>query len=303
MKKGRPGVVLAALARPATSAPSPRRCCARRRRSACGSARSAAGSSSAASSPSRWPASRSASSSACSTARPSTPRPSTMTAARSRDDGPAGQGCVGRGARRRRGADVVSDLLDAPRDPYRGSFTRCSSRSPAASTPLWSRPSPRGRSVSARSPSPRSPRARRGRARGRPRGRAGDRDRARDARDRRARERGLPSQRPLALLSLQERALRAPRRARGTGAPCFPEPTPTTPGTGGPDCAPPRRTASSTRCSRPARARRAVRALAAALGVASAEKPASPCLASRIPYGTPVDARDARADRPRGGGA
>ena len=32
----------------------------------------------------------------------------------------------------------------------------------------------------------------------------------------------------------------------------------------------------------------AVRALAAALGVRSAEKPASPCLASRIPYGTPV---------------
>lgn len=32
----------------------------------------------------------------------------------------------------------------------------------------------------------------------------------------------------------------------------------------------------------------AVRALAAALGVRSADKPASPCLASRIPYGTPV---------------
>lgn len=34
----------------------------------------------------------------------------------------------------------------------------------------------------------------------------------------------------------------------------------------------------------------AVRALAAELGVPSARKPASPCLASRIPYGTPVDA-------------
>jgi pyridinium-3,5-biscarboxylic acid mononucleotide sulfurtransferase len=33
-----------------------------------------------------------------------------------------------------------------------------------------------------------------------------------------------------------------------------------------------------------------VRALAARLGIPSAEKPASPCLASRIPYGTPVDA-------------
>ena len=33
----------------------------------------------------------------------------------------------------------------------------------------------------------------------------------------------------------------------------------------------------------------AVRALAARLGVPSARKPASPCLASRIPYGTPVE--------------
>jgi uncharacterized protein len=33
-----------------------------------------------------------------------------------------------------------------------------------------------------------------------------------------------------------------------------------------------------------------VRALAARLGIPSADKPASPCLASRIPYGTPVDA-------------
>ncbi len=41
-----------------------------------------------------------------------------------------------------------------------------------------------------------------------------------------------------------------------------------------------------------------VRALAARLGVPSAEKPASPCLASRIPYGTPVDeATLARIDR------
>ena len=34
-----------------------------------------------------------------------------------------------------------------------------------------------------------------------------------------------------------------------------------------------------------------VRALAEQLGVPSARKPASPCLASRIPYGTPVDRR------------
>jgi pyridinium-3,5-biscarboxylic acid mononucleotide sulfurtransferase len=45
----------------------------------------------------------------------------------------------------------------------------------------------------------------------------------------------------------------------------------------------------------------AVRALAARLGVPSAQKPASPCLASRIPYGTPVErptlARIDRAER------
>jgi uncharacterized protein len=42
----------------------------------------------------------------------------------------------------------------------------------------------------------------------------------------------------------------------------------------------------------------AVRALAGRLGVPSARKPASPCLASRIPYGTPVDAATlARIDR------
>ncbi len=41
-----------------------------------------------------------------------------------------------------------------------------------------------------------------------------------------------------------------------------------------------------------------VRALAAGLGIPSAAKPASPCLASRIPYGTPVDAPTlARIDR------
>jgi uncharacterized protein len=42
----------------------------------------------------------------------------------------------------------------------------------------------------------------------------------------------------------------------------------------------------------------AVRALARELGVPSAEKPASPCLASRLPYGTPVDPEAlARIDR------
>jgi uncharacterized protein len=41
-----------------------------------------------------------------------------------------------------------------------------------------------------------------------------------------------------------------------------------------------------------------VRALARALGIRSAEKPASPCLASRLPYGTPVDTPTlARVDR------
>ena len=37
-----------------------------------------------------------------------------------------------------------------------------------------------------------------------------------------------------------------------------------------------------------------VRALAHALGVPSAAKPASPCLASRVPYGTPVDPATAK---------
>ena len=46
----------------------------------------------------------------------------------------------------------------------------------------------------------------------------------------------------------------------------------------------------------------AVRALAAALGIPSADKPASPCLASRIPYGTPVAAETlARIDRAEAG--
>ena len=45
-----------------------------------------------------------------------------------------------------------------------------------------------------------------------------------------------------------------------------------------------------------------VRALAAHLGVPSAHKPASPCLASRIPYGIPVDAPDPGPDRPRRAG-
>ena len=41
-----------------------------------------------------------------------------------------------------------------------------------------------------------------------------------------------------------------------------------------------------------------VRELARALGVPSAEKPASPCLASRLPYGTPVEPETlARVDR------
>jgi uncharacterized protein len=44
--------------------------------------------------------------------------------------------------------------------------------------------------------------------------------------------------------------------------------------------------------------KRLVRALADRLGIPSAQKPASPCLASRIPYGVPVDAATlARIDR------
>ncbi len=73
--------------------------------------------------------------------------------------------------------------------------------------------------------------------------------------------------------------------------------------TGGPACAPPRSTASSIRCSRPGSARRRSRELARALGVPSAEKPASPCLASRLPVRDAGRARDARAGRPRRAGA
>ena len=46
-----------------------------------------------------------------------------------------------------------------------------------------------------------------------------------------------------------------------------------------------------------------VRALAARLGVPSAWKPASPCLASRLPYGTAVDPAILRAGRSRRAGA
>ena len=45
-----------------------------------------------------------------------------------------------------------------------------------------------------------------------------------------------------------------------------------------------------------------VRALAHALGVPSAAKAASPCLASRVPYGTPVDPATLRAHRRRRAG-
>ena len=71
--------------------------------------------------------------------------------------------------------------------------------------------------------------------------------------------------------------------------PCCPAPTPTTWVTGGPGCA--RR--PSTASGIPAggvRGKDQVRALAQRLGVPSADKPASPCLASRLPYGTPVSA-------------
>ena len=41
-----------------------------------------------------------------------------------------------------------------------------------------------------------------------------------------------------------------------------------------------------------------MRALARSFGIPSAEKPASPCLASRLPYGTPVERETlARVDR------
>ena len=151
------------------------------------------------------------------------------------------------------------------------------------------------------------PGARDGRARRRQREVARrDRDRARDDHDRRARAGGVPAQRPRPLLPLQDGALRsrlAALAARGGSRPSSPARTPTIPGTGGRACARRRSTASSTRCSRPGWARPRCASSRAALGVPSAEKPASPCLASRLPYGTPVEPEVARAGRPRRAGA
>ena len=93
--------------------------------------------------------------------------------------------------------------------------TARSSPSRAASTPRSSPRSPRGRSAAGRSPSPRSrPRSPTGELDGRAIGRRGRRHRARDDLDRRAGARGLPSERPRPLLPLQDRALRAARGAR-----------------------------------------------------------------------------------------
>ena len=116
---------------------------------------------------------------------------------------------------------------------------------------------------------------------------------------------GYRRERPRPLLPLQVRALRRARRARrrrGYARAALGR----------------QRRRRRRLAARPARRRRARRRPPAArgrrrrrrrcassratLGVPSAEKPASPCLASRIPYGTPVDPDDARQDRPRRAG-
>ena len=77
---------------------------------------------------------------------------------------------------------------------------------------------------------------------------------------------------------------RASRRRRGT-QPCSPARTPTTSATGARAW---RQRASTASCTAHRAPQGRVRELAEALGVPSARKPASPCLASRIPYGTAV---------------
>ena len=103
---------------------------------------------------------------------------------------------------------------------------------------------------------------------------------------------GYRAQRHRPLLPLQDRALRHARGARRASAATrrwSPARTPTTTATGGPAS----RAASEHGVVHPlleaGLGKAEVRALAHALGVPSAAKPASPCLASRVPYGTPVD--------------
>ena len=110
----------------------------------------------------------------------------------------------------------------------------------------------------------------------------------RDDHDRRDAPRGLPRERPRPLLPLQDRAydaLEGGRGERGFAAVLS--------GANADDLGDWRpawrRRASTASCTPLIELPKArVRELAEALGVPSARKPASPCLASRIPYGTAV---------------
>ena len=117
------------------------------------------------------------------------------------------------------------------------------------------------------------------------------RHRARDRQHRRARAPRLPRQRRRPLLLLQVRALRRARRAGQASAAttrCCPAPTRTTRATGAPAC----KAAAEHGVVHPLHdvdeGRRSASSRAPST-LPSAEKPASPCLASRIPYGTAVD--------------
>ena len=127
-----------------------------------------------------------------------------------------------------------------------------------------------------------------------------DRHPPRDDHDRRARARGISRERPRPLLPLQDRSSTtgsAPSRRGGLRGGALRSQRRRPRRLAARAHARPPSTLSSIRCSRPASARTRSAQLARELGVPSAEKPASPCLASRIPYGTAVDPVGARADR------
>ena len=109
-------------------------------------------------------------------------------------------------------------------------------------------------------------------------------------RERRGRPARLRRQRTRPLLPLQERAdgpSGAGRRGRGGGG--RPRGQPRRPGRPPARASrPPGSGARSSRWSRPASPRPTVRQAARQLGLAVWDKPAAACLASRVPYGTPV---------------
>ena len=186
--------------------------------------------------------------------------------------------------RRRSSAPRRAPARAARSSPSPAAWTR---RSSPRSRPA--RSAPRALAVTAVSPAVAHGRARRRAARG---ARAIGIAHETIATDELARE-GYRAQRPRPLLLLQDRALRRARRARRPPrlrARCCPGANADDAGRLAPRPAGGRRARRrATRCSTRAPARPQVRALARELGIPSADKPATPCLASRIPYGTAVD--------------